>query len=141
MLPLLTPALPERVDLRSGAGGSLVQLLQRVRRAEKERRAGPERRASSRVPVMLSVEARAPTGTATLDTFDVSTFGLSTREGPTFATGATVALRLFLPDEPSAALALTAQVVGPFSPEGGMRLRFVNPPLEAVRRIHRLVQR
>jgi hypothetical protein len=50
-----------------------------------------------------------------------------------------MSLRLFLPDDLAAPLQLKAEVLGPFDEEGGVRMRFVKPDLEAVRRIHRLV--
>ena len=34
---------------------------------------------------------------------------------------------------------IKAEVLGPFGESGGVRMKFINPPVEAVRRIHRLL--
>ena len=44
------------------------------------------------------------------------------------------------PDKPDEPVELEAQVLGSFDERGGLRLKFVAPPLPAVRRIHRLVK-
>jgi hypothetical protein len=72
-------------------------------------------------------------------TTDLSTFGMSTRHGPTPKGGTRLSLKLFLPDEPMAPLKLSAEVLGSYDQHGGMRLKFCKPSLEAVRRIHRFL--
>ncbi len=72
-------------------------------------------------------------------TTDLSTFGMSTRHGPTPAAGSRLALKLFLPDEPMAPLKLDAHVLGGYDAKGGMRLKFFKPSLDAVRRIHKFL--
>jgi PilZ domain len=140
VLPLLTPALREVRD-RRGSETSMVRLFERIAKGEKERRSFRDRRATRRVAVALDLEAHTSTGEAFAQrTNDLSTFGLSIRSGPTPKKGSHVSLRLFLPDEPDQPLVLTAIVVSGFDEGGGMRVRFVDPPLEAVRRIHRLVK-
>jgi hypothetical protein len=132
--------LPPTRDRRGGAdGGGLLKLLERLQRGEGERRSFRERRASHRAPVTLPVEARSDGETTLRQTHDLSTFGLAVRSGATLRPGSTIALRLFLPDEPSTPLKLRATVLGSFDARGGLRLKFLAPPLEAVRRIHRLV--
>ncbi len=141
VLPLLTPALREVRDRRGGSDQSMVRLFERIAKGEKERRSFRDRRATRRVAVALDLEAHTTSGEAFAQrTNDLSTFGLSIRSGPTPKKGSPVSLRLFLPDHPDAPLQLTAVVVSAFDEQGGMRVRFVDPPLEAVRRIHRLVK-
>lgn len=72
-------------------------------------------------------------------TTDLSTFGMSTRHGPTPAAGSQLALKLFLPDEPMAPLKLVARVLGGYDDKGGMRLKFLKPSLDAMRRIHKFL--
>jgi hypothetical protein len=138
-LPLITPQLPVVRDRRGNRPDSMAKLLERIQRGDKERRSHRERRATPRVAVALDLEAVGDGEALLRTTHDLSTFGLAIRGGPTMRTGATLALRLFLPDAPDEPLQLTAVVVGAFDAAGGVRMRFVDPPLEAVRRIHRLV--
>ena len=70
-------------------------------------------------------------------TSDLSTFGMSTRQGHTPKNGTRLTLSLFLPDEPLAPLKLEAEVLGPYDNAGGMRLKFKNPSVESIKRIHR----
>jgi hypothetical protein len=72
-------------------------------------------------------------------TTDLSTFGMSTRHGPTPVEGSRLFLKLFLPDEPMAPLKLEAEVLGSYDGDCGMRLKFHRPTLDAVRRIHRFL--
>jgi hypothetical protein len=65
---------------------------------------------------------------------------MSTRQGHTPAAGSRLSLSLFLPDEPLAPLKLDAEVLGPYDDNGGMRLRFRQPSLEAIRRIHKYLK-
>lgn len=137
-LPLLTPPRPKpQVDRRNREQSSLLGLFSRIQKGERERRAFRERRASSRVEVELECEEREGEARLVRLTHDLSTFGMSMREGHTPKVGTVLALRLYLPDEPSAPLPLSAAVLGPFDVAGGMRLRFVSPGAEAARRIHR----
>lgn len=137
-LPLLTPKLPRIRDRRGGAA-SLSKLMQRIQTGAPERRAFRERRATPRVAVTLDLEAEGDGERVMMRTHDLSTFGLGVASGPTPRLGSRITLRLFLPDDPTAALELEAEVIGPFSQAGGARMRFINPPVEAVRRIHRLL--
>jgi hypothetical protein len=75
-----------------------------------------------------------------LVTHDLSTFGLSIRGGGTPKKGTRLALKLFLPDDLTAPLVLAGEVLGPLDDEGGVRVRFIKPDLEAMRRIHKLVK-
>ena len=61
------------------------------------------------------------------------------KSGPTLKKGSRITIRLFLPDEPTTPIELKAEVLGPFGEHGGVRMKFINPPVEAVRRIHRLL--
>jgi hypothetical protein len=143
MLPLLTPKLPQTVDRRTNTGESMVKLFDRIKQGESERRNFRDRRATPRVNVGLALEAGAGDDTMRLVTNDLSTFGLSISGGPTPRKGTKLTLRLFLPDEPTVPLVLEAEVLGPLGKEGkdgGVRMKFVKPDIEAVRRIHKLVK-
>ncbi|MEW5737545.1 MAG: PilZ domain-containing protein [Myxococcota bacterium] len=139
LLPLITPRLPQVADRRGSSGESTSQLFERIQRGEKERRTFRERRASPRVAVGITLETEDAGTRVMAQTYDLSTFGLSIRSGQTPAKGRVVSLRLFLPDDLDAPLNLKAEVLGPFDAEGGVRMRFVKPDIEAVKRIHRLV--
>jgi hypothetical protein len=118
----------------------MVELVERIRRGERERRSFRDRRATPRVVVSLSVEVRAEGVKAPLrTTHDLSTFGLSIRSGPTLKPGTPLVLTLFLPDDTATPLELHALVVAPFQGTQGLRVKFVDPPLETARRIHRLI--
>lgn len=137
-LPLLTPQLPRQKD-RRGAGDGVAKLMKRIQTGAPERRAFRERRASPRVMVAISLEADDAGETLMMQTHDLSTFGLGVRQGPTPAVGRRLSLRLFLPDDATTPLELEAVVLGPYGDLGGARMKFVRPPVEAVRRIHRLL--
>lgn len=146
IFPLLTPPLPGTPpseappgpveDRRRHDGESMSQQFSRIRQGQAERRSFRERRASRRLAVGVPVEAED----ARLVTNDLSTFGLSVRGGKTPPLGARLTLKLFLPDAPEVPLTLHAEVLGPLDDTGGARLKFIRPPLEAVRRIHKLVK-
>lgn len=142
LLPLLTPRLPQTVDRRSQTGESMVKLFDRIKHGEQERRSFKDRRATPRVNVGLALEADSGSGDETmrLVTHDLSTFGLSISGGPTPKKGTRLTLKLFLPDEPTNPLVLDAEVLGPLGQDGGVRVRFIKPDIEAMRRIHRLVK-
>lgn len=140
LLPLLTPKLPQTLDRRSNTGEAMVKLFDRIKQGESERRNFRDRRATPRVNVGLALEADAGEETMRLITNDLSTFGLSISGGKTPKKGTKVALKLFLPDEPTTPLELEAEVLGPLGKDGGVRMRFIKPDLEAVRRIHKLVK-
>jgi hypothetical protein len=140
VLPLLTPRLPEKQDRRGAREGSASQLFERIQKGGPERRSFRERRATRRVAVGFELEARTGAEVLAQRTYDLSTFGLSIREGTPLEKGTALALRLFLPDDPATPLALNGVVVGPFDEQGGVRVKFVDLPLAAVRRIHRLVK-
>lgn len=137
LLPLLTPKPAERRDRRGARSGESLQgLYQRIKEGLPERRKFRERRASPRVAVGLELEARHGSERTPQTTNDLSTFGLSVLEGPTPPTGTKLTLALFLPDEPMSPLELEGVVLGPCG-ANGMRVKFHQPSLEAVRRIHR----
>lgn len=116
---------------------SLVGLYARLSAGQPERRRFRDRRATPRVPVELECEESCGESRYVRLTTDLSTFGMSTRHGPTPAAGSRLSLKLFLPDEPMAPLKLSAHVLGAYDGRGGMRLKFYRPSLDAVRRIHR----
>ncbi|MFZ5439877.1 MAG: PilZ domain-containing protein [Myxococcota bacterium] len=140
LLPLLTPRLPQTLDRRKNTGESMVKLFDRIRSGEGERRSFRDRRASPRVNVGLALEADSGDEKLRLVTNDLSTFGLSIAGGKTPRKGTRLALKLYLPDEPEAPLELQAEVLGSLHDGEGVRVRFLNPDLEAVRRIHKLVK-
>ncbi len=140
LLPLLTPKLPQTLDRRTNTGEAMVKLFDRIKQGESERRKFRERRATPRVNVGLALEAGAGEETMRLITNDLSTFGLSISGGKTPKKGTKLTLKLFLPDEPTTPLVLEAEVLGPLGREDGVRMRFLKPDLEAVRRIHKLVK-
>lgn len=140
LLPLLTPKLPQTLDRRTNTGEAMVKLFDRIKQGESERRNFRDRRATPRVNVGLALEAGEGEETMRLVTNDLSTFGLSISGGPTPRKGTKLTLKLFLPDEPTTPLELEAEVLGPLGKDGGVRMRFLKPDLEAVRRIHKLVK-
>ncbi len=140
LLPLLTPKLPQTLDRRSNTGEAMVKLFDRIKQGEGERRNFRDRRATPRVNVGLALEADSGEQTMRLVTHDLSTFGLSISGGPTPKKGTRLTLKLFLPDEPTEPLLLDAEVLGSLGSEDGVRVRFIKPDLEAVRRIHKLVK-
>ena len=139
-MPLITPPKPRPRDRRGSGERSMAGLMERLSRGESERRKFRERRATPRMVVELEVEEQQGDSRYVRITQDLSTFGMSTRQGHTPATGSRLSLSLFLPDEPLAPLKLEAEVLGPYDAHGGMRLRFRQPSLEAVRRIHRYLK-
>ncbi|MDP3154611.1 MAG: PilZ domain-containing protein [Archangium sp.] len=140
LLPLLTPRLPQTLDRRTNTGEAMVKLFDRIKQGESERRNFRDRRATPRVNVGLALEAGSGEETMRLITNDLSTFGLSISGGKTPKKGTRLTLKLFLPDEPATPLVLEAEVLGPLGREDGVRMRFLKPDLEAVRRIHKLVK-
>lgn len=140
LLPLLTPKLPQTVDRRRQTGESMVKLFDRIKQGESERRSFRDRRATPRVNVGLTLETGEGDEAMRLVTHDLSTFGLSVSGGATPKKGTKLELRLFLPDEPTNPLVLQAEVLGPLGKDGGVRVKFIKPDLDAVRRIHRLVK-
>ena len=140
LLPLITPSLrtEKQQDRRGSRSDSLLGLFTRLSKGAQERRAFRERRATPRVSVELECEERTNDSSRYVRmTYDLSTFGMSTRQGHTPKKGTRLTLSLFLPDEPLAPLKLDAEVLGPYDGAGGMRMRFKNPSVEAVKRIHR----
>jgi hypothetical protein len=49
-------------------------------------------------------------------------------------------LRIFLTDQSTEPLNFTGEVLGAFDENGGARVKFVNPPLAQVRRLHRFLK-
>lgn len=139
ILPLLTPSLRSETkrDRRGSRSDSLLGLFERISKGSEERRAFRERRATPRVAVELECEERTTDSRYVRLTSDLSTFGMSTRQGHTPPAGTRLTLALFMPDEPLAPLKLDAEVLGPYDSGGGMRLRFKNPSVDAIKRIHR----
>jgi hypothetical protein len=140
-LPLIAPRPPERVDRRkdrrSGDTASMVALFERIRTKSPERRSFRDRRATPRKAVALEWEEQVGDARLVRLTSDLSTFGLSTKDGPAHPKGTKMRVRLFLPDDPMTALVLTATVVGDWEKGRGVRLKFEKPPVEAARRIHK----
>lgn len=141
LLPLITPPKPKayRRDRRGDNESSIVGLYARLSAGQPERRSFRERRATPRVPVELECEESRGDSRYVRLTTDLSTFGMSTKHGPTPVQGSRLFLKLFLPDEPMAPLKLEAEVLGSYDGNGGMRLKFVKPSLDSVRRIHRFL--
>lgn len=138
--PPLSP-IPKKADRRNRpAGEGLEKLVERVRKGQPERRSFRDRRATPRLKAAVALETRAGSTSRRYVTHDLSTFGLSIASGPTPRKGARLTLKLFLPDKPDEPVELDAQVLGAFNDAGGLRLKFVEPPLPAVRRIHKLVK-
>lgn len=140
MLPLLTPKLPQVPDRRGARDDSLVRLFERIQKGEKERRSFRERRASPRVAVALEVETDTGEAKVMQTTHDLSTFGIAVHGGHTPPLGARLRVKIFLPDDPTAPLDLEAEVLGAFDEHGGARMRFLQPAVEDVRRIHRFLK-
>lgn len=140
MLPLLTPKLPQTIDRRANSGESMEKLFARIKKGGEERRNFRERRATPRVAVGLALETNDGDQTMRLVTNDLSTFGLSIAGGRTPKKGSKLQLKLFLPDEPTDPLMLEGEVLGPLDDEGGVRVKFIKPELEVMRRIHKLVK-
>jgi len=141
-LPLIAPRPPRkeaRTDRRGSNDRSMVALFERIRAKAPERRKFRERRATPRMPVELEWEECVGDARLVRLTSDLSTFGLSTKEGPPHPKGTKLRVRLFLPDEPMAPLTLTAVVVGTWEGGKGVRLRFDKPPVDAAKRIHRFL--
>jgi len=141
LLPLITPPKPKSrsKDRRGGNETSLLGMYARLSAGQPERRSFRERRATPRMPVELECEENHGGSRFVRLTTDLSTFGLSTRHGPTPPRGTKLTIRLFLPDEPKTPLTLDAHVLGAYDLRGGMRLKFRKPSIEAVRRIHRFL--
>jgi hypothetical protein len=118
----------------------MVKLFDRIKQGESERRSFRDRRATPRVNVGLALEADHGDERMRLVTYDLSTFGLSISGGATPKKGTRLTLKLFLPDEPTVPLVLAAEVLGSLGPDDGVRVKFIKPDLEAVRRIHKLVK-
>ena len=129
-MPLLTPKPPEKLE-KSGAHTALINLFEMTK---------ADRRASPRQEVVLEWEEFSADGHYFRLTSDLSTFGLATRQGVPHPKGTRMRVMLhLLDDEPP--LPLEAEVLGPYNAEGGMRLAFRSPPVEAVRRIHNFLQK
>jgi hypothetical protein len=99
-----------------------------------------DRRATPRFAVELECEERSHAGRYFRITQDLSTFGLSTRQGFAYEPGAKVHLTLRLPDDPTP-VQLEAEVVGSYDHRGGLRMAFRNPSVDSIRRVHRFLTR
>ena len=99
-----------------------------------------DRRATARLPVELEVEERVGPARYIRITQDLSTFGLSTRQGHAHELGTRLKLVLHLPDDRAHPLEVDAHVVGHYARQWGMRLAFKNLSTDAVRRIHRYLR-
>ena len=100
-----------------------------------------DRRATPRLAVEVECEERVGPSTYIRITSDLSTFGLSTRQGFVHALGTRLKLVLHLPDDRAHPLEVEAEVVGHYDRRWGMRLAFKNLSAEAGRRIHRYLAR
>ena len=129
-LPILTPKPPEKLE-RSLSSTTLLNLFEMAR---------GERRASPRHEVVLEWEEFSADGHYFRLTSDLSTFGLATRQGVPHPRGTRMRVVLHLLDGEQP-LALEAEVLGPYNAEGGMRLAFRSPKVEAVRRIHTFLKK
>lgn len=118
-------------DARAAGESLLLPLI-----APAPRRTGRERRAALRLQVEVACEERAEGQRYIRYIHDLSAFGLSTRDGVNPPLGAALDLTLHLPDGP---LSLRARVINRHHGSGGVRIRFSNPPREAVRRLSRFV--
>lgn len=117
-----------------------MDLLRFPRDQEKDRR-GKERRATPRVQVELECEERSGTSRYFHVTWDLSTFGLSTRYGYPHELGTRLSVFLHLPNEPSNPVEVTGEVVGRNAESGGVRIAFRNAPIDSLRKIHRFLSR
>ncbi len=140
MLPVIPPQLPRVPERRGKRDDSLSKLLDRIQKGEQERRSFRDRRGTPRVAVSIDVHTDFGDEQQVLSTHDLSTFGLSLKGGPTPKKGSSVQLKLFLPDAPTEPLLLKGRVLGSLDASGGARVKFVNPPVEALRRIHRFLK-
>jgi hypothetical protein len=98
-----------------------------------------ERRATPRVRAEVVCMERTHGTRYLRTTYDLSTFGLATQYGHVHEVGEEVRLTLHLPDNPSRPLEVRARVVGHLRDRTGMRLAFLRPSRETVRRIHRFL--
>jgi len=98
-----------------------------------------ERRATPRVRVEVECEERVGDSRYFHITTDLSTFGLSTRQGGPYAPGTRIQIVLHLPDGLRKPIVTGAVVVAPFDGRDGLRLAFRKMPLEGVKRIHQYV--
>jgi hypothetical protein len=95
-----------------------------------------DRRATPRLQVELDCEQSLGSGYYFGITWDLSTFGFSTRHGTPHEPGTRLNVTLHLPDG-EGPLISEAEVVGVNAESGGTRLAFRNPGMDVVRRIHR----
>jgi hypothetical protein len=139
-MPLLTPPvkLSRKLEDRR-ARSSLQSALTPRGERRAERRLWKERRATPRLRVEVECEEREGASRYFRITEDLSVFGLSTRQGLSRAVGTRVTLALHLPDGEQAPAVVEAEVVAQLNAEGGMRLAFRKPPVQAVRRIQRFL--
>jgi hypothetical protein len=125
---------------RRGQGSSTALLIERIATRAPERRAFRERRATPRLGGDVSFQVGRTAAGETLKTHDLSPFGLSSADVPAPKAGARLTIWLQLPDAPNQPVRLDALVLGPLNGQSGARLLFVKPPIEVVRRIHRLLR-
>jgi hypothetical protein len=139
-MALLTPPVRARkAEPRRSTKSGLLQALTPSGERRPERRTRTERRATPRVRVEVECEERHGNSRYYRITEDLSPFGLSTRQGLTRSVGSRVRLALYLPDDRELPVLVEAEVVGQLNAEGGMRLAFRKPSVQAVRRIHRFL--
>ncbi len=128
LLPLIAPAWPTGSKKGERLAGSDSE------------KSGRDRRASPRLQVELECEERYSHARYFRITWDLSTFGLSTRgTSGAHQVGERLDLRLYLPDGDPTPLDVRAEVVGEHLEGDGLRVAFKNPPVEAIRRISRYV--
>jgi hypothetical protein len=136
--PRPPPAYPAAFsDENTSLTDSLRALLSKTEGPCAAPRRRRERRATPRVQMELCCEDLSSEAPSFRITFDLSTFGVSTRCGQTQPIGEELWLRLHLPDDLRHPLDVRVAVVGRHEESGGMRLAFRSPPADAVRRIHK----
>lgn len=133
-LPLIAPR-PHGGEQSSGFWRRLSSLTPKVKPLLRERRATP------RVKVEIECEERVGDSRYFHITSDLSTFGLSTRQGGPYPVGTHIQILLHLPDGHPQPVETDAVVVAAFSGRDGLRLAFKRTPLDSVRRIHQYVMR
>jgi hypothetical protein len=131
------PAFGRSVLSGDEPASSLTDSLRALLFQRRGRAMRQDRRATPRVQEqIICVEQMG--GTRYLrTTHDLSTFGLSTQHGHMHPVGTEVSLQVQLPDDSSRPLEVRARVVGHNRHNSGMRLAFLDPSRETVRRLHR----
>src|SRR5262245_19790949 len=114
---------------RDPSDSSLTESLKALFRqtAAARKRLSADRRATPRVQTEIICVERVEGTRYLRTTYDVSTFGLSTRYGHLHPVGTELDLELQLPDDGSRPLQLRTKVVGHVNRTGGMQMAFKRP--------------